>query len=64
MHDYGEQDLALEHNNIEKPNFPSARKVHNKISNVSPKDSIENNIKLGSSMWVFQNGQIFIIIIL
>ena len=37
MHDYGEQDLALEHNNIEKPNFPSARKkeVHDKISNVS-----------------------------
>jgi hypothetical protein len=37
MHDYGEQDLALEHNNIEKPNFPSGRKkeVHDKISNVS-----------------------------
>jgi hypothetical protein len=37
MHDYGEQDLALEHNNIEKPNFPSVRKkeVHNKISNDS-----------------------------
>ena len=40
MCDYGEQDLytlALEHNNIEKPKFPSAMKkeVHNKISNVS-----------------------------
>jgi len=37
MHDYGEQDLALEHNNIVKPNFTSGKKkeVHDKISNVS-----------------------------